>query len=96
MFFVYLIYNIKTKKFYIGLTNNIKRRIEEHKSGSSQYTKHECANWKLVYFETYLSKKDAAIRENKLKKHGSGLAELKKRIAYSMENFDDKTGAGKR
>ncbi len=41
--------------------------------------------WKLVYCEYFLSKKDALIRERKLKNHGKGLSELKKRFSESIK-----------
>ncbi len=44
----------------------------------------------------YVSKKDALIREKKLKAHGSGLVEIKKRINNSIMMIEFKTGAGER
>lgn len=96
MHFVYLIYNTSTKESYIGETNDLNRRINEHQQGSNISTKYKCSDWKCVYAEIYKSKKDALIRERKLKAHGSGLVELKKRIIYSLETMNNRTGEGKR
>lgn len=53
---------------YIGVTNNLRRRIFEHKNkivdGFSK--KYECT--KLVYFEEYLCINDAIAREKIIKK----------------------------
>ena len=84
MHFVYILFNIETKKFYIGRTNNINKRLKEHRAGVNKSTKFKCYAWRLVCAEIYKSEKDAAIREKKLKAHGSGLVELKKRIKYSI------------
>jgi len=40
--------------------------------------------WRLVYYEAYLSKEDAKIREETLKNYGSTLGHLKKRIKKSL------------
>ena len=83
MYYVYFLASPKTKWIYIGVTNDLKRRIKEHKSGNSRYTK-KANDWKLVYYEAYLDKKDAVIRERKLKKYGNSLGILKKRIINSL------------
>lgn len=85
MHFVYVIYNLHTDKYYIGQTSDINQRIESHKNGENIATKHKSNDWRLVYCEIYKSKKDALIRENKLKRHGSGLVEIKKRTQDSIE-----------
>ncbi|KKR10108.1 MAG: hypothetical protein UT37_C0005G0002 [Parcubacteria group bacterium GW2011_GWA2_39_18] len=95
MHFVYLLFNTQTGKFYIGETNNIKRRFIEHCSGKNISTKNQHDFWKLVYVEIYKSKKDALIREKKLKSHGSGLVELRKRLKFSLEELNPKLGLGK-
>jgi len=96
MHFVYVIFNTKTKKYYVGESSNINRRLEEHKLGKNFSTKHYSAFWRLVYSEIYKSKKDAVIREKKLKSHGSGMVEIKKRILNSVQAINSKTGEGKK
>ena len=60
---------------YTGMTNNLERRVYEHKNGLfSGYTKqYKCT--KLVYFENYDYVQDAIKREKKLK---DGFAKKKK------------------
>ena len=79
MFFVYVLKHPKNSYIYIGYTNNLERRVEEHKVDKP--------NWKLIYYEAYLSKKDATSREQMLKKYGSSLGHLKKRIKSSLGEF---------
>ncbi|MCX5725601.1 MAG: GIY-YIG nuclease family protein, partial [Candidatus Saganbacteria bacterium] len=38
-YFVYVLQSEKDKKFYIGYTANLKKRIQEHKNGEVQSTK---------------------------------------------------------
>jgi len=88
MHFVYILYNIETKKFYIGETSNINRRFKEHKAGLNKSTKYKRFAWRLVYVEIYKSKQDAIEREKRLKSHGSGMVEIKKRIKNSINNVE--------
>ena len=65
--YVYMIANDTNTVLYIGVTNNIARRIYEHKNGlidgfSKRYKLH-----KLVYCETCHSITDAIQREKQLK-----------------------------
>ncbi len=66
-YFVYILTNISNAVLYIGVTNNISRRIEEHKSGSvASFTKkYHC--YKLVYYEVFETAYDAITREKQLK-----------------------------
>lgn len=65
-YYVYLLQSAKDKKFYVGYTNNVKRRIEEHNSGNVESTKNRIP-FKLIYWEGCLSQKDALKQEKYLK-----------------------------
>ena len=86
MWSVYILYNpsAKDKQFYVGLTNNIAKRVKKHHSGKVYFTSFDCQNWRLVYLETYISKYDAAQREQRLKNHGQAIRQLKARIKDSI------------
>ena len=56
----------KDGKLYKGLTNNLKRRLREHKSGKTKTTK-KMTNLKVVYTEQYLDFNQARKRELYLK-----------------------------
>lgn len=73
MFYVYFLNRPKFKYIYISFTGNLRRRIQQHKQDKPEY--------KLVYYEAYLSEKDVRERETKLKKYGSALGHLKKRLS---------------
>jgi len=65
-FYSYVLESLKDGNRYIGYTNNLKRRIEEHKKGLSFSTKFRLP-FKLIYFEGCLSQDDAKRREDYLK-----------------------------
>ena len=60
--------NTNNTTLYIGVTNDIERRVQEHKSGQIPgFTqKYNCT--KLVYYEKYSDIDQAIEREKKLKK----------------------------
>ncbi len=83
MFYVYLLKSKKDSKLYIGYTNDLKRRLEQHNNQESFSTKSR-APFELVYYEAFLSEKDAHNRENSLKHFGQGLGRLKERLEHSL------------
>jgi len=72
MYFVHVIRNLGDGQLYIGYTNNLERRLEEHRQKFPKDV--------FVYYEAYLYEKDARTRERKLKQYGSAWRALKKRI----------------
>lgn len=83
MFYVYLLKSKKDEKLYIGFTNDLRRRIQEHNSGLNESTKFR-RPFELVYYEAYKSEKDARNREENLKLFGRALGDLKRRISSSL------------
>ena len=71
MHYVYVL-QVNNGEFYIGFTNDLRRRFSEHK----KLYRH-CM---LLYYEAYRSEGTARIRELKLKHYGSAWRALKKRI----------------
>ena len=70
---VYVLQNA-AGKYYIGVTEDILRRVEQHNSGDSRWTKGK-GPWVLVWQSPKLPLGDARRLENLLKrqKGGSGL-----------------------
>ena len=67
---VYLIVTHKLSKLisYVGYTNNLKKRLKDHNSSKgAKFTRGRF--WKLAYYETYNSKKEAMKKEYLLKKN---------------------------
>ena len=69
MYHVYILKSEGYGSLYIGYTNNIQRRLEEHNRGLVQYTQ-ERKPWKLVYYESFTAIEDARLREKNLKYFG--------------------------
>jgi putative endonuclease len=66
MFFVYILKSIAFGTYYVGSTNDIERRIRQHNSGYSFYTRSK-RPWKLCYTDAFDSLSDARKRENQIK-----------------------------
>ena len=67
-YFVYIITNYKNSVFYTGITNNLEKRIYEHKKGifNNSFTK-KYHLYKLVWFEKFNSPTEAIATEKKIK-----------------------------
>ncbi|MEI7511576.1 MAG: GIY-YIG nuclease family protein [Candidatus Peregrinibacteria bacterium] len=67
-FFVYILASKRNGTLYIGVTNDILRRVYEHKTGAFEgFTKkYDVKN--LVYYEEYPDIREAIIREKQMKK----------------------------
>jgi len=77
MYYVYILQSFKTEKLYIGHTDNLTRRVEEHNTGwGSGYTRQN-GPWTLVYSESHPDRSSATRRERYLKST-SGSQEKKK------------------
>ena len=59
---VYVLKSEIVRKSYVGVTNNLKRRLEEHNSGKHFYTK-KYMPWKAIYTEDFDNFKEARKRE---------------------------------
>lgn len=81
MYYVYILKSQRNGKLYKGFTNDLRRRIKEHKLGKSTFTKNN-GPWKLVYYEAFISKEDARQEELFLKS-GKG----KERIKYILKSL---------
>ena len=67
MYYVYIITNKENKVLYTGVTNNLERRIYEHKNKIIKgFTSKYNVN-KLVYFEETKDVNEAIAREKEIK-----------------------------
>lgn len=83
MYFMYVL-QMNNEQLYFGFTNDIRKRLSQHHNGEVLTTK-KYLPVKLIYYECYLSRKDAKTRETMIKKYGSTYAHLKKRILHSIK-----------
>jgi len=85
MYYVYLLLSEKDGKFYTGSTDDLKRRIAEHETGSVKSTVRR-KPLKLIYYEACLNEADARVRERYLKS-GAGKKYLRNRLRSYLENL---------
>ena len=77
-FFTYVLKSERDGHLYVGLTSDLRRRIEEHNKGKVRSTKSR-KPLKLVYYEEYEDKTSGRKREMFLKS-GQGRLYLKNRL----------------
>jgi putative endonuclease len=82
MFYVYIIQSDLDKSYYKGFSENPYKRLEQHNNKESNYTSTKIP-WTLVYIESFTTKRDALIREKKLKKYS---AERIEKLIHSPKN----------
>lgn len=80
MFFVYVLSSQRRKYLYVGLTNNLQRRVIEHESGKERTTK-PYRPFILLHWEGFATRQEARMREKYLKS-GSGKEWLK--LQYTL------------
>ncbi|MGB0718937.1 MAG: GIY-YIG nuclease family protein [Bdellovibrionales bacterium] len=66
-FFVYILTNDFGNVMYVGVTNDLERRLQEHKSGLVKGFSKKYNLRKLVYFEDCFSSVAAIAREKEIK-----------------------------
>ena len=85
VFYVYLLENKNDHSWYIGFSNDLKRRLTEHLEKKGGRTTKLKSGWGLIYYEAYREKADAIGRERFLKS-GSGRKYLKKQLVCYLQN----------
>lgn len=83
-YYVYILLSNKDGKFYIGYTDNLKRRLSEHASGKVIATKNR-RPFNLIRYEYFINKKDAKAREVYLKS-GGGHQQLATILKETLSN----------
>ena len=93
MYYVYVIQSKKDGKWYTGYTNNLRKRLREHKDSKIFSTKSRVP-FELIYYEACINKQDAQSREKYLKT-GMGKRYLRNRLRrfLSLTGFIPCAGA---
>ncbi len=66
LMYVYVLKSQSARKSYVGLTDDVRRRLHEHNSGRHAYTKRHMP-WIIVHHERCATLNDARTREKYLK-----------------------------
>lgn len=74
-FYVYILYSLRDKGFYIGYSADLKIRLKKHAKGEVTATKFR-RPFKLIHYEYFINEEDAKAREEFLKS-GYGRRQLK-------------------
>jgi len=77
-YYVYVLLSLRDSLFYVGYTDNLQKRIQEHNQGKVFSTKSR-RPLKIIYFEACFDEKDAKQRE-KYFKTGIGKRFLRQRL----------------
>lgn len=67
-YYVYVLLSEKDRKQYIGYTQNVDLRFEQHENGEVESTRYR-RPLRLIYFEGCMNKEDALRREKYFKTH---------------------------
>jgi putative endonuclease len=80
-YYTYILKSKKDKKLYTGFTNDLRKRLLQHNTGKSTYTKGR-GPFEIIYYEACLLEEKARSRELYLKT-GMGKRYLKNRLGAS-------------
>jgi putative endonuclease len=67
MYYVYILASRRHGTLYIGVTNSVQKRLEEHRNGKGSLFVKQYGVYRLVYVEAYDRAEDAIAREKQLK-----------------------------
>lgn len=76
--YVYVLRSLKDGTMYTGCTTDLRKRLTQHNSGDSTYSKKHTP-YELIYYEACMNISDAYAREKYLKT-GMGKRYIKNRI----------------
>ncbi len=82
MYYTYVLKSEKDRRFYTGVTNDLRKRLSEHNKGIVKSTKYRMP-LRLIYYEACINKEDAYRRERYLKT-GKGKRYLHNRLKEGM------------
>lgn len=67
-YYVYILAKARNSTFYVGVTNNLPRRIWEHKEGVAESFTRQYGIKLLVYYEAHVEIEHAIRREKSIKR----------------------------
>ncbi|MGY4316759.1 GIY-YIG nuclease family protein [Bradyrhizobium sp. JR3.5] len=68
MYYVYILASRRHGTLYIGVTNSVHKRLDEHKAGTGSLFVKRYGVHRLVHVESYQRAEEAITREKQLKK----------------------------
>ena len=84
MYYFYVLQSLEDNgKFYYGCTSDLRERLKSHHAGQNKATQGN--QWRLVYYEAFLTLSGARQREYRIKHYGSAKRKLMDRIRPTLE-----------
>ena len=68
MYYVYILASRRHGTLYIGVTNSVQKRLEEHRTGKGSEFVKKYGVYRLVHVEAFDRAEDAIAREKQLKR----------------------------
>ena len=68
MYYVYILASRRNGTIYIGVTNSMQKRLEEHRNGKGSSFVKAYSIYRLVYLESYDRADEAIAREKRWKR----------------------------
>ncbi|MFQ3457503.1 GIY-YIG nuclease family protein [Bradyrhizobium sp. UFLA01-814] len=68
MYYVYILASRRHGTLYVGVTNSVQTRLEQHKAGKGSSFVKRYGVYRLVHVESYQLAEEAITREKQLKK----------------------------
>jgi len=84
MHYIYILL-LSNKQLYTGRTDDLKRRIQEHKNGKVNSTRYR-RPLKIIFYEAYILKDDA-VRREKFLKTSEGKLFLKRQLSTFLKSI---------
>ena len=73
MYYIYILFSLKTNKYYVGSTDDLQGRLKHHNAGSTPSTKSGAPDWEIRYTETVPDRTAALMHELEIKKKKAGI-----------------------
>jgi len=70
MYYTYILFSEKLNRFYIGQTNDLESRLNQHNSGKGIFTG-KTQDWIVVFSQQFNARADAMKFETKIKNRGA-------------------------
>ena len=88
MYFVYILVCLKTRRTYVGQTDNLIRRFHAHQEGSTRTTRERLSRPVVLYWESHATRADA-MRKERYFKSGAGHRLKQNIVADGLRLFSE-------
>jgi putative endonuclease len=69
LFYIYIIHSQRLQRYYVGSTEIVEKRLQEHNAGKSTSTR-AGSPWELIHTESFITRSEAMLHERKIKARG--------------------------